>query len=171
MRKTCQIGGVVIRRGRPQADRAFEAVLPCASAHFEDSLAELTALVEIPSVSSDKEDRRPMHDAAEWLASRLRGASLPRVEVFPPVANPIVFAERLAPRRGPLPRHTEVPLGRKRGVWAKPHRRFHSRPQRALAVRFLLFRRRGDDRRAFADDRLWAPRPVELRHSSFRAGG
>ena len=120
----------------------LEAALAYASAHFEDSLAELTALVEIPSVSSDKEDRRPMHDAAEWLASRLRGASLPRVEVFPTVANPIVFAERTAPGARPpvvlIYGHYDVHSPEPRQAWA-------TEPFRAVARGDRLYARGASD--------------------------
>jgi acetylornithine deacetylase/succinyl-diaminopimelate desuccinylase-like protein len=98
----------------------LDTALAHAGAQFDASIADLKALIAIPSVSSEKRDRRPMHEAAEWLAARLRRASFERVEVFPTAENPIIVAERAAPE--PAPRvliygHYDVHSPEPRRAW------------------------------------------------------
>jgi acetylornithine deacetylase/succinyl-diaminopimelate desuccinylase-like protein len=73
-----------------------EASLAYARAHREGDLADLQALIAIPSVSSGS-DRAPMQRTAEWLASRLRRLAFSDVEIHSTAKNPIVVAECAAP--------------------------------------------------------------------------
>lgn len=78
----------------------LERSLAHARGHFDEALEDLRALIAIPSVSSQKADRRPMQEAAQWLAQRLGRAPFTGSEIFSTDENPIVFAELGARRPG-----------------------------------------------------------------------
>lgn len=66
--------------------------------HRQRHLAELDALLRIPSVSTDPLRRADVAQAADLVADYLRKAGVPRVQVMATKGNPIVFAE--VPREG-----------------------------------------------------------------------
>lgn len=63
--------------------------------HREQTLEELIELVSIPSISTDPEAREDLYRAAEWVAGRLRGIGMERVQIFPLDEHPLVYGEWL----------------------------------------------------------------------------
>jgi acetylornithine deacetylase/succinyl-diaminopimelate desuccinylase-like protein len=59
-------------------------------------LQDLIELVRIPSISTTPENNGDMQRAAEWLADKLRGLGMQKVEVYPTTGHPIVYGELLA---------------------------------------------------------------------------
>ncbi len=68
------------------------SLLDALESRSQKHLAELVEWLRIPSVSSDSVRRADVHRAAQWLADKLRGASL-SVEILPTEGHPIVLAE------------------------------------------------------------------------------
>ena len=63
--------------------------------HREQTLEELIELVSIPSISTDPQAREDLYRAAEWVAGRLRGIGMERVQIFPLDEHPLVYGEWL----------------------------------------------------------------------------
>jgi acetylornithine deacetylase/succinyl-diaminopimelate desuccinylase-like protein len=61
----------------------------------ETSLAELTELLRIPSMSSLPDHFADVEAAAEWCAGRLRAAGMEHVEVMPTGGHPVVYGDWL----------------------------------------------------------------------------
>lgn len=61
----------------------------------EDNLSELKDFLRIPSVSTKSEHKPDIDRAARWVADRLRGAGLPKVDIIPTKMHPLVLAESL----------------------------------------------------------------------------
>lgn len=59
---------------------------------FEQNLREF---VKIPSVSTNPEHLSDMRAAAEWVAARLKGLGMDRVQIFPTERHPVVYGEWL----------------------------------------------------------------------------
>ncbi|MBD3674180.1 MAG: dipeptidase [Planctomycetaceae bacterium] len=60
--------------------------------HADDYVADLTALLKIPSISADSNHKGDMTKAAEWLKARFEAAGLSS-EIVPTAGHPIVTAE------------------------------------------------------------------------------
>ncbi len=61
----------------------------------ERYVEELAAFLRIPSISVGTEHRDDIHQAAEWLAHKLRSAGMEHVEIMETAGNPIVYADWL----------------------------------------------------------------------------
>lgn len=57
--------------------------------------SELIELLRIPSISHDPQHKTDMHNAANWLAEKLRAAGINNVEVMPTAGHPVVYGEWL----------------------------------------------------------------------------
>lgn len=57
--------------------------------------SELIELLRIPSISHDPQYKTDMHNAANWLAEKLRAAGINNVEVMPTAGHPVVYGEWL----------------------------------------------------------------------------
>ncbi len=66
-----------------------------AEAHYDEYLAQLKALIAIPSVSTLPEHQPDVRRAAQWLAGHLRDIGMSRAEVMPTAGHPVVYAEWL----------------------------------------------------------------------------
>jgi acetylornithine deacetylase/succinyl-diaminopimelate desuccinylase-like protein len=62
-------------------------------AHYENILAELTAFVRIPSVSTDPAYREQIEAAARWVAGQLEMADLSDVRIMRTNGHPVVYGE------------------------------------------------------------------------------
>ncbi len=72
-----------------------------AEAQFDTYLAQLKALLAIPSVSTLPEHKPDVQRAAEWLADHFREIGMARAEVFPTEGHPFVYAEWLGAEGAP----------------------------------------------------------------------
>src|ERR1700683_5316916 len=59
----------------------------------DQNLEELKEFLRIPSVSTKSEHKKDIERAAQWVADKLRGAGMQKVEVHPTKLHPIVYAE------------------------------------------------------------------------------
>lgn len=74
---------------------ALDAALTHARDRRDAHLAEFKEFLAIPSVSTLPEHNGDMRRAAEWLADRLRGLAMERVEIMPTPGHPVVYGEWL----------------------------------------------------------------------------
>lgn len=63
--------------------------------HKDRFVAELFALLRIPSVSADPSFQQDVADCATHLATHLKEIGLDGVEVIPTAGHPIVYAEKI----------------------------------------------------------------------------
>src|SRR6202050_1556019 len=61
----------------------------------DEHLHDLYELPRIPSVSAQSQHKGDIELAAKWVAERLRGAGLDRVEIVPTKMHPLVYGESL----------------------------------------------------------------------------
>jgi acetylornithine deacetylase/succinyl-diaminopimelate desuccinylase-like protein len=61
----------------------------------ENNLNELKEFLRIPSVSAKSEHKADIERAAHWVAEKLRGAGLDKVEIEPTKLHPLVYGESL----------------------------------------------------------------------------
>ncbi len=61
----------------------------------EDNLNELKEFLRIPSVSTKTEHKPDIERAAHWVAEKLRGAGLEKIEIVPTKMHPLVYGESL----------------------------------------------------------------------------
>ena len=61
----------------------------------DEHLHDLYELLRIPSVSAQSQHKGDIELAAKWVAERLRGAGLDRVEIVPTKMHPLVYGESL----------------------------------------------------------------------------
>src|SRR6202790_4419010 len=61
----------------------------------EEHLNELFEFLRIPSVSAQSEHKPDIERAAGWVADRLRGVGLDKVEIVPTKMHPLVYGESL----------------------------------------------------------------------------
>ena len=61
----------------------------------EEHLSELYEFLRIPSVSAQSERKPDIERAAKWVAEKLRGAGLEKVEILPTKLHPLVYGESL----------------------------------------------------------------------------
>jgi acetylornithine deacetylase/succinyl-diaminopimelate desuccinylase-like protein len=79
-----------------------EKVLNYAHSHKKDFLADLNSFLEIPSVSTQSENKSDIQKAAEWLASRLKKIKMEHIQILPTAGHPVVYADYLhAPTNAP----------------------------------------------------------------------
>ncbi|MFZ0969773.1 MAG: dipeptidase [Candidatus Acidiferrales bacterium] len=57
------------------------------------NLEELKEFLRIPTVSTKSEHKKDIELAAQWIADKLRGAGMQKVEIHPTKLHPIVYAE------------------------------------------------------------------------------
>jgi acetylornithine deacetylase/succinyl-diaminopimelate desuccinylase-like protein len=62
-------------------------------ARREDHLNELKEFLRIPSVSTKSENKPDIEKAAQWVADKLRGAGMEKVEVTKTKMHPLVYGE------------------------------------------------------------------------------
>ena len=74
------------------SDENLRAALEQVEAHLADQVADLSAYVRIPSVSTQTERRADIDAAADWTAARLSRAGFPEVQVMPTAGYPVVVA-------------------------------------------------------------------------------
>src|SRR6202162_4937933 len=78
----------------------FEAGVPMNLIEYietrrEDNLKELKKFLRIPSVSTKTEHKPDIERAARWVADKLRGAGLEKIEIVPTKMHPLVYGESL----------------------------------------------------------------------------
>src|SRR5579863_601439 len=61
----------------------------------EDNLNELKEFLRIPSVSTKTEHKADIERAARWVADKLGGAGLEKIEIVPTKMHPLVYGESL----------------------------------------------------------------------------
>src|ERR1700688_4228909 len=61
----------------------------------DEQLNELYEFLRIPSVSAKSEHKPDIERAAKWVADRLRGVGLDKVEIVPTKMHPLVYGESL----------------------------------------------------------------------------
>jgi acetylornithine deacetylase/succinyl-diaminopimelate desuccinylase-like protein len=69
--------------------------LTYAKKHQADTLADLQALLHIPSISTLPENTTDMQQAAQWLADKLTEIGLQNVKIIPTPGYPVVYADCL----------------------------------------------------------------------------
>lgn len=74
---------------------ARESALQYAHANRSRFVEELKALLRIPSVSTEPENKPDMQRTAEWLADHLRRLGMQGVQILPTKGHPVVYAEWL----------------------------------------------------------------------------
>ncbi len=72
-----------------------ESALQYAHANRPRFVEELKALLRIPSVSTEPENKPDMQRTAEWLADHLRRLGMQGVQILPTKGHPVVYAEWL----------------------------------------------------------------------------
>ena len=73
----------------------MQAALTYAKIHQTDTLADLQALLRIPSISTFSESAADIQQAAQWLADKLTEIGLYHVNVMPTAGHPVVYADWL----------------------------------------------------------------------------
>jgi acetylornithine deacetylase/succinyl-diaminopimelate desuccinylase-like protein len=61
----------------------------------EEHLNELKEFLRIPSVSTKSEHKPDIERAARWVAEKLRGAGLEKIEIVPTKMHPLVYGESM----------------------------------------------------------------------------
>src|SRR5271163_3406030 len=61
----------------------------------DEHLNELKEFLRIPSVSAKSEHKPDIERAAQWVAEKLRGAGLEKIEIVPTKMHPLVYGESL----------------------------------------------------------------------------
>lgn len=74
---------------------SIEAALAYARKKREEHLADYTALLTIPSISTLPEHRADVLRTAQWLADHLKRLGMQHVECIPTAGHPIVYGEWL----------------------------------------------------------------------------
>jgi len=69
--------------------------------HRQQHLDELLDFLRIPSISAVPEHADSVHEAAEWVANRMRSAGIEAVRVMPTGGHPVVYGEHLHAADGP----------------------------------------------------------------------
>ena len=72
-----------------------EKALEYAHKNKEKFLESLKEILQIPSISTNSENRVDMFRTAEWVANELRGLGMENVEIFPTPKHPVVYADWL----------------------------------------------------------------------------
>ncbi len=63
--------------------------------HRDAHLQELCEFLRIPSVSTKSEHKQDIERAAKWVAEKLRGAGMEKVEIVPTPLHPLVYGESI----------------------------------------------------------------------------
>ncbi len=74
---------------------SVQKAIAWASHHRQEHLAQLSALLAIPSISTDPDYQPEVLRAADWLAEHMRTIGLQAVDVFPSPGHPVVYGEWL----------------------------------------------------------------------------
>ena len=72
-----------------------QAALAYASQHHTEFLDDMSALVAIPSVSTDPGAAAELQRAAAWVAAKLEALGMDKVQIMPTGGHPLVYAEWL----------------------------------------------------------------------------
>lgn len=75
---------------------AQDALSKYIESHRDAHLQELCELLRIPSVSTKSEHKGDIEKAANWVADKLRGVGMSKVEIIPTKLHPLVYAESLS---------------------------------------------------------------------------
>ncbi|MFY9585699.1 MAG: dipeptidase [Candidatus Acidiferrales bacterium] len=63
--------------------------------HRDAHLKELFEFLRIPSISTQSEHKQDIERAAKWVAEKLRGSGMEKVEIVPTPMHPLVYGESL----------------------------------------------------------------------------
>jgi acetylornithine deacetylase/succinyl-diaminopimelate desuccinylase-like protein len=63
------------------------------TANQDRYLKELLEFLSIPSISSLKEHKTDVENAAEWVAARLQAAGIENVQILPTGGHPVVYGD------------------------------------------------------------------------------
>lgn len=80
-----------------------KTTLAIAYAHQnqERFLSELKELIQIPSISTNPQNKEDIQKAADWMASHLRKLGMKNVHIFPTQLHPIVYSEHISEPQKP----------------------------------------------------------------------
>lgn len=101
----------------------MESVLSYIDANKERYLSELTELLAIPSVSSQKEHQGDMQRCAQWVADHMERIGLHNVKIFPTEGHPIVYGDWLGASGQPtvlVYGHYDVQSEEPVNLWTSP---------------------------------------------------
>lgn len=101
----------------------MDTVLSYIESNKERYLRELTDLLAIPSVSTNKENVQDMQRCAQWVADQMRSIGLQNVQIFPTAGHPIVYSEWLGAAGKPtvlLYGHYDVQPVEPLELWTSP---------------------------------------------------
>lgn len=108
----------MVRAPRTTAWAAVRRELTGGRHHAENGLA---SFVRIPTVSAERAHRRDVARGARWLAGRMHGIGLERVQVVETGGHPAVYADWVRPGRRPtvlLYGHYDVQPAARRDGWS-----------------------------------------------------
>ncbi len=63
--------------------------------HRDAHLKELFEFLRIPSISTQSEHKQDIERAAKWVAEKLRGSGMEKIEIVPTPMHPLVYGESL----------------------------------------------------------------------------
>src|SRR5712692_1440791 len=63
--------------------------------HRDAHLEELFEFLRIPSISTQSEHKQDIERAAKWVAEKLRGSGMEKIEIVPTPMHPLVYGESL----------------------------------------------------------------------------
>src|SRR5215470_9194964 len=89
----------------------------------DTNLNELKEFLRIPSVSTKSEHKPDIERASQWVAEKLRGAGIEKVEIVPTKMHPLVYGESLdAPGKPTILfyGHYDVQPAEPLDLWTRP---------------------------------------------------
>jgi acetylornithine deacetylase/succinyl-diaminopimelate desuccinylase-like protein len=118
-------GGLVFeKRGDPADRQEFPMeLMNYIESRRDENLNELTEFLRIQSVSAKSEHKPDIARAAQWVADKLRGAGLEKVEIAPTKMHPLVYGESLHAPGKPtilLYGHYDVQPAEPLELWTSP---------------------------------------------------
>jgi acetylornithine deacetylase/succinyl-diaminopimelate desuccinylase-like protein len=73
----------------------MDSILSYIEANRERYIRELTDVLSIPSVSTNKENAPDIKRCAEWMAGHMEGIGMQNVRIYPTAGHPIVYGDWL----------------------------------------------------------------------------
>lgn len=73
----------------------MDAIKQYVETNSQRFLDELMELLRIPSISADSRYKDDVKRTAEWIAEKLKGLNLDKIEIHPTQGHPIVYAEKM----------------------------------------------------------------------------
>jgi len=101
----------------------MDQILSFIETNKDKYLRELTDLLAIPSVSTNKENVSDLRRCAQWVADHMRSIGLQRVEIMPTPGHPVVYGEWLGAPGKPtvlLYGHYDVQPPEPLELWTSP---------------------------------------------------